>query len=327
MPTKIFKQASILPAYTLFLTPSDFKNLKINKDLQVFVSKTIKAPFNFDSLVPSLNVIYKSKDAAVLVQCAVKTERGWSPLYKLFYLSKNYKKTFSDLKDKFISRQADTILPRTKASAFKLQITVLGNAKINLITAALTNRDIKHNTELSMESLGVTNIELPVKPISQKEYKIKNLRNEICSPTSLTMALNYFGKKVNLDNTIKGVFDEGAKIYGTWPFNTAYAGELGLKCCVVRCSSLAQAEAEIYQARPLIISIEFKNGELKNAPVKQTEGHLIILTGLDENGDFIAIDPAAKTAKTARRIYSRKDLAKVWLKNKRGLAYAFAYED
>ncbi len=327
MPTKIFKQASILPAYTLFLTPSDFKNLKINKDLQVFVSKTIKTPFDFDSLVPSLNVIYKNKDAAVLVQCAVKTEQGWSPLYKLFYLSKNYKKTFSDLKDKFISRKTDTILPRTKSAAFKLQITVLGSAKINLITATLTNRDIKHNTELSLESLGVTNIELPIKPISQKEYKIKSLRNEICSPTSLTMALNYFGKKVNLDEVIKGVFDNGAKIYGTWPFNTAYAGELGLKCCVVRCSSLAQAEAEIYQARPLIISIEFKNGELKNAPVKQTEGHLVLLTGIDENGNFICMDPAAKTAAQVRRIYSRKDLAKVWLKNKRGLAYAFAYED
>ena len=327
MPSKIFKQASILPAYTLFLTPSDFKILKINKNLQVFVSKPIKAPFDFDSLVPSLNIIYKSKDAAVLVQVAVKTEEGWSSLYKLFYLSKNYKKTFSNLKDKFISRQTDTILPCTKATAFKLQITVLGKAKINLITAALTNKNIKHNTELSLESLGVKDIELPVKAISQKEYKIKSLRNEICSPTSLTMALNYFGKKVSLDDVIKGVFDEGAKIYGTWPFNTAYAGELGFKCCVVRCSSLAQAEAEIYQARPLIISVEFKNGELKNAPVKKTEGHLIILTGLDENGDFIALDPAAKTAAQARRIYSRKDLAKVWLKNKRGLAYAFAYEN
>ncbi|MBO4707794.1 MAG: C39 family peptidase [Elusimicrobiaceae bacterium] len=326
MPTKIFKQANILPAYTLFLTPSDFKVLKINKDLQVLVSKPIKTPFEFDTLVPSINIIYKSKDAAVLVQCAVKTEQGWSKFYKLFYLSKNYKKTFSNLKDNFINRKADTVLPCTKATAFKLQITLLGKAKINLITAALTNKNIKHNSELSLESLGVTNIELPIKPLSQKEYKIKSLRNEICSPTSLTMALNYFGKKVALDDTIKGVFDNGAKIYGTWPFNTAFSGELGLKCCVTRCVSLAQAEAEIYQARPLIISIEFKNGELKNAPVKQTEGHLIILIGLDENGDFIAIDPAAKTAKTARRIYSRKDLAKVWLKNKRGLAYAFAYE-
>ena len=327
MPTKIFKQASILPAYTLFLTKSDFKTLKINKNLQVFVSKPIKAPFDFDSLVPSINIIYKSKDAAALVQVAVKTEQGWSGLYKLFYLSKNYKKTFSDLKDKFISRKTDTVLPRTKASAFKLQITMLGQAKINLITAALTNKNIKHNTELSLESLGVKNIELPVKPISQKEYKIKSLRNEICSPTSLTMALNYFGKKVNLDDTVKGVFDESAKIYGTWPFNTAFAGELSLKCCVTRCASLAQAEAEIYQGRPLVISVSFKNGELKNAPIKETDGHLILLCGLDENGNFICIDPAAKTAKTARRIYSRKDLAKVWLKNKRGLAYAFAYED
>ena len=327
MPTKIFKQASILPAYTLFLNPSDFKTLKINKNLKVLVSKPIKTPFDFDSLVPSLNIIYKGINAAALVQVAVKTEKGWSGLYKIFYLSKNYKKTFSNLKDNFISRQTDIVLPRTKANAFKLQITLLGQAKINLITAALTNKNIRHNTELSMESLGVTNIELPVKPISQKEYKIKSLRDEICSPTSLTMALNYFGKKVTLDDTVKGVFDEGAKIYGTWPLNTAYAAEYGLKCCVTRCSSLAQAEAEIYQARPLIISVSFKNGELKNAPIKQTDGHLILLCGLDENGDFIALDPAAKTAKTARRIYSRKDLVKVWLKNKRGLAYAFAHEN
>lgn len=327
MPTKIFKQANILPAYTLFLTPSDFKNLKINKDLQVYVSKPIKAPFNFDTLVPSLNVIYKSKDAAVLVQAAVKTDKGWSGLYKVFYLSPNYKKTFKNLKDDFIIRQADTLLPRPKATAFKLQITVLGKAKIGLITAALTNKDIKHNTELSLEGLDVKDIELPIKPLSQKEYKVKNLRNEICSPTCLTMALNYFGKKVALEDTVKGVFDEEAKIYGTWPFNTAYAAEHGLKCCVVRCSSLAQAEAEIYQARPLIVSVEFKNGELKNAPVKKTEGHLILLAGLDENGNFIVLDPAAPTAKSVRRIYSRKDLAKVWLKNKRGVAYAFgAYE-
>ena len=93
MPTKIFKQANILPAYTLFLSPSDFKQLKINKNLQVLVSKPIKTPFEFDTLVPSLNVIYKSKDAAALVQISVKTEKGWSGLYKVFYLSKNYKKT------------------------------------------------------------------------------------------------------------------------------------------------------------------------------------------------------------------------------------------
>jgi len=327
MPTKIFKQASILPAYTLFLNPSDFKQLKINNNLQVYVSKPIKTPFEFDSLVPSLNVVYDSKDAAALVQVSVKTERGWSGLYKIFYLSKKYKKTFSDLKDDFISRQAETVLPRTKANAFKLQITLLGKAKINLITAALTNKNIKHNQELSLESLGVKNIELPVKPISQKEYKDKSLRGRICSPTCLTMALNYFGKKVNLTETLKSVFDFGAKIYGTWSFNTAYAGELGLKCCVVRCSSLAQAEAEIYQARPLIISVSFKKGELKNAPISETKGHLILLCGLDEKGDFIVLDPAAKTASAVRRIYTRKELAKVWLKNKRGLAYAFgAYE-
>lgn len=326
MPTKIFKQANILPAYTLFLSPSDFKQLKINKNLQVLVSKPIKTPFEFDTLVSSLNVIYKSKDAAALVQIAVKTEKGWSGLYKVFYLSKNYKKTFSNLKDEFISRQGDTVLPRGKASAFKLQITLLGQAKINLITAALTNKNIKHNTELSLETLDVKNIELPIKPLSQKEYKDKKLRNEICSPTCLTMALNYFGKKVNLDDVVKGVYDQEAKIYGTWPFNTAFAGELGLKCCVTRCASLAQAEAEIYQARPLIISVSFKNGELKNAPIKETDGHLILLCGLDENGDFITLDPAAQTAKGVRRIYTREDLAKVWLKNKRGLAYAFAYE-
>ena len=326
MPTKIFKQANILPAYTLFLNPSDFKQLKINNNLKVYISKPVKTPFEFDTLVPSVNLIYKGKDDAALVQVSVKTENGWSGLYKVFYLSKNYKKTFSNLKDNFISRQTDTILPRTKATAFKFQITLLGKAKINLITAALTNKNIKHNQELSLESLGVTNIELPVKPLSQKEYKDKKLQDRICSPACLTMALNYFGKKVNLSDTLKGVYDEEAKIYGNWSFNAAFTGELGLKCCVTRCASLAQAEAEIYQARPLIVSVSFKKGELKNAPISETKGHLIVLCGLNENGDFIVLDPAAKTAKDVRRIYTRKDLAKIWLKNKRGLAYAFAYE-
>ena len=169
------------------------------------------------------------------------------------------------------------------------QITLIGKAKVNLITIALTNREIKPNMELALESLetnGIKETILDVPQISQKKFTNKSLRNRICSPTCLTMALKYFGKNITLRDTLQGVYDNNSNTYGVWPLNTAYASELGVNCCFVRVASLAQAEAEILQKRPLIISISFKKGELKNSPLIETKGHLIVLVGITPKGDF-----------------------------------------
>lgn len=325
MPIKIFDQAAILPSYNLFLERTDFNCIKVGSDVSVLISRIIRTPFNFASLVPSI-AVNLPKDSAVLLHISIKTNKGWSKFYKLFYLSQNYKKTFTNNKDIYSKIDIDTINAIGGGSAFKLQITLIGKAKVNLITIALTNREIKPNMELALESLetnGIKETILDVPQISQKKFTNKSLRNRICSPTCLTMALKYFGKNITLRDTLQGVYDNNSNTYGVWPLNTAYASELGVNCCFVRVASLAQAEAEILQKRPLIISISFKKGELKNSPLIETKGHLIVLVGITPKGDFYVLDPASNTDKEVLRIYSRKDLAKVWIKNKNGATYAF----
>jgi len=53
--------------------------------------------------------------------------------------------------------------------------------------------------------------------------------HSICSPTSLTMLLKYYGKNLEPNDVTKGTFDTGSEAYGNWPQNVAYAGEQGMK--------------------------------------------------------------------------------------------------
>lgn len=321
MPHLSKKQIALLPVYNTIFTKEQLSATAKFKGFYVIASKAIKAPFDFDSLVLSLSAKL-GKDSAVLLEAAVKTEKGWSGLYKLCYISADYKKTFNPQKDAFAKVEGDILKPIKKAFSYKYQITVLGKADINFLSVAFTKSGAKYDSVLAMETLDLRDFEIPLEPVSQMEFDDKKLRSRICSPTCVNMLLNFYGKKVSLEETLKGVYDEEAEIYGSWPLNTAFAAQQGLGAGVVRCSSLAQAEGELYKGRPLIVSIAYKEGALKNAAIKQTQGHLVIITGIDAGGNIIVVDPAAKTAASTRRIYDRKQFASAWLKNKKGLAYA-----
>lgn len=315
------KQLALLPVHNIFQTKEDLKQEEVNKELSVILSKAVKAPFHFDSLVLSVSAKLNKK-SAILVQAAVKTSKGWSGMYKMFYISADYKKTFNNKPDEFAKIDTDILLPKEPVQYFKYQITVLGKANINLVCATVTQAKQKYNAALALETLDLKDFVLPFTPISQMEFKDKNLKNKICSPAAVAAVLNYYGKKVTLEETTAAVLDQNTAAFGTWPFNTAFAAQQGLNSCVVRCSSLAQAEGEIYQGRPVIVSIAYKAGKLKGAPVKETKGHLVTIIGFDKNGNVVAADSAAKTAKQAIITYDRKEFAQAWIKNKKGIAYA-----
>lgn len=315
------KQIALLPVYNTIFTEENLPVAAQFKGFYVIASKAIKAPFDFNSLTLSLSAKL-NKGSAVLVEASVKTEKGWSGLYKLFYVSADYKKTFKPQKDAFARVDCDVLKPQKSAAAFKYQLTVLGKAKINFLTAAFTKTGAKYDSSLALETLDLKDFEIPLTPVSQMQYPDKKLRGRICSPACLTMVLNYYGKKVSLQDTIKGVYDEESSLYGVWPLNTAFAAQQGLGAAAVRCSSLAQAEGELYKGRPLIASIAYKEGALKNAAIKASDGHLVAICGFDADGNVIVMDPAAKTEKEVRRVYDRKQFASAWIKNKKGLAYA-----
>jgi len=72
---------------------------------------------------------------------------------------------------------------------------------------------------------------------------------------------------------------------------------------------------------PVAISYSWKPGELTNAPVRSSEGHLGVLVGFDAHGDPVVNDPAGKGDAGLRRTYRRSELENVWVGHSGGTAY------
>lgn len=155
-----------------------------------------------------------------------------------------------------------------------------------------------------------------------------------CSPTSTSMVMRYFGKGPSpssyawspyadsfVDHAARDTFDYAYDGTGNWPFNTAYAGRYSLDSFVTRLHNLRDAEAFIKAGIPLVASIAFSRGELDGAPISSTPGHLLVIRGFTAGGRVIANDPAAGSNSTVRRIYSRAQFERAWLKGSGGVVY------
>lgn len=142
-----------------------------------------------------------------------------------------------------------------------------------------------------------------------------------CSPTSTSMVLAYWGKSVTVPQAAAGTYDHAYKGNGNWPFNTAWASTYGMDAYVTRMGSLAQLEEWISAGVPVVISIAWKKGELRGAPIASSNGHVIVVRGFDANGNVIVNDPAASSDSRVRVVYRRAELFTVWLKYSGGTAY------
>lgn len=147
------------------------------------------------------------------------------------------------------------------------------------------------------------------------------MAGEICSPTSLAMVLEYRGVRHTTEDVARTVFDPAHEIYGNWPRNIQAAYTLGVPGYLTRFSDWADVERHVAADQPLIISIRFERGELAGAEYGSTGGHLIVLTGF-EGDDRVAVnDSAFRDPAKGQRTYGRAELERVWLRERRGLAY------
>ncbi|WP_209717677.1 peptidase C39 family protein [Marmoricola sp. OAE513] len=157
-----------------------------------------------------------------------------------------------------------------------------------------------------------------------------------CSPTSLSMVLGYYGRLPDptsyawvpkkyadrwVDHVARLTYDYAYRGTGNWPFNTAYAATRTGNAFVTRLTNLRMAERFLRAGIPVIVSIKFGKGQLRNAPITATAGHLVVLTGLTAAGNPIVNDPAAPTNKSVRRTYNRAEFERAWLRGSWGTAY------
>jgi D-alanyl-D-alanine dipeptidase len=163
-------------------------------------------------------------------------------------------------------------------------------------------------------------IRLPVPFLSQRNLP-ERLANRVCGPTSVAMVLSYRGVELPVETLAKRVYDPVHHIYGNWPRAIQEAYLLGVPGYLTRFSDWNQVREVVENGQPLVITITAEVGDLSGAPFSQTNGHLLVLTGFDDDGRVLVNDPAAPDEKSGRLAYRLDELDLVWMRRKHGAAY------
>ena len=288
------------------------------------VSREIKAAFPFNELLMSANSDLGA-DGASRLEARVKTADGWSPWFDFGLFRSGGSASVQGQENEFGTMDVDILKLKTKAFALRYRFTLVSKeagAALRLVSASYSDTTLPFNEAAAIKmGKDAKPLKLAMPCYSQMIHQI-SYSGDICSPVSLTMALNYYGRNALPLETAAAVLDGQETIYGNWTFNTAYAGSKGLYAFLTRLNSMAEAEAYLSRGITLVASVTFGPDELKNSPLKKTKGHLLVIKGFDAKGNVLANDPAAPEERTVERVYNRGEFARAWLKNKYGTAYA-----
>jgi hypothetical protein len=134
----------------------------------------------------------------------------------------------------------------------------------------------------------------------------------VCSPVCVTMVCRFWGRDVSMPDIAANAYDELCDVYGNWSLNALAASLLRLKAFVDRGESIRYLEDQIVGGRPVITSIAYGKGELRDAPVPGSKGHLVVVTGFTAQGDPIVRDPGAR-GDDPWLTYNRAEFARAWL--------------
>jgi hypothetical protein len=147
------------------------------------------------------------------------------------------------------------------------------------------------------------------------------IRLRICSPVSAAMALEFLGRTVPTPVLADEIFHAPTDRYGVWPAAVRAAAAHGLPGYLLRFPDWDAVAWCLGRGLPIVASVRYTPGELTNAAIPETTGHLIVITGLD-GAAVLVNDPAAPTASKVPRRYLRDELTRTWLA-RTGVGYVF----
>jgi hypothetical protein len=213
------------------------------------------------------------------------------------------------------------------ADAFKITILPKNQAEIkslSLIGATTCNlKKFEKSDKVEHKKFKSTQNILKLPKISQIATEHKDA-SRICSPTSLTMALNFLSDlKLSPNNTADQVYDSCLDAYGAWQYNVAYASDILHDKYYVhlkRLKSFQDIINDINIKLPVIVSVR---GDITGAAKSYQNGHLIVVTGYDaKKRKVICHDPAWTKNRDVTKAYPLTDFLHAWAKSHH-LAYCF----
>ncbi|GGR30447.1 peptidase C39 family protein [Deinococcus ruber] len=273
----------------------------------------------FDQLIVSWNG--QTPGAGALeVDVRVASPAGeWSQWFSFgCWSTRASRQSLDDQEDSFGWMSTDTLLLNAPSHAYEYRVTLHDQASISLLalTTSLKEQHQAFLGEAGNPAQWGRRLDVPL-----RSQMVHEGGEGWCSPTALSMLLSYHGIEVSVPDAAAGTFDRVYEGTGNWPFNTAYAATFGLSAFVTRLPSLRVAESFLGAEVPLALSLGWKVGELDNAPLPSSGGHLVVLVGFDEQGQPVVNDPAAASDADVQRVYDRQQFEKQWLSRSGGMAY------
>jgi hypothetical protein len=171
---------------------------------------------------------------------------------------------------------------------------------------------------LSLETIAVPTSRLPVPALSQIEAP-PEIALRICSPASVAMVLTYWDAPTSVVSVATDMFHAETDRYGVWPAAIRAAGRRGVAGYLLRFPDWWSAMWCLERKLPIIASVRYAAGELTDAPLAETSGHLLVLTGSDRT-HVLVNDPVAPTVADVPRRYPLDEIKRAWL-DRTGVGY------
>lgn len=257
----------------------------------------------FDQLVVSWNG-FTPGNSCFKIEAQIRVQGEWSDFYPIALWNQEYTGGSFSKEDELAKTLIDVIQVKKPhlADAYRIRVWIrrTGFQEMPLLTGLFATTRDSNQFQLHL-SKGIAPVELDV-PTRSQMIQHKAYANLICSPTCCGMVLGYYGIHQSTDQMIWQVYDKTAGIFGNWPFNTAALATYGFEARVGFIEDLYHALQEVEAGRPIITGIRYKEGELDNAAIAKTDGHIITLVGY-EDGYVIVNDSAAPSNAEVRRKY------------------------
>ena len=305
----------------------------VGADKATIQTPVVEVDTGFDHLIVSWNA--RTPAGGCLVAYAqARIGRSWTRWYNMGIWNTSgcpdHRTSVKEQKDDHGDVDTDILKLTKLADAFKVKVELcsadgrsypcLRFLSVNVIDSSLHSIDLPADKQ-------VWGMELDVPAFAQ--ISVEGGRGW-CSPTSVSMMLNYWGQKLNkpelavgITEIAKGCHDEAWGGTGNWPFNTAAAAEHdGIRAYVTRFVSVSQIERWIERGVPVIVSLH--SSRLRREDSDADPGHLMVIRGFTAEGDPIFNDPWPRGGKAEdaprdypiedlRKVFKREDLEYAWL--------------
>jgi uncharacterized protein YvpB len=300
-------------AFTIETEPPDSSQL---------TSPVLDAGFEFNQLVVSWN-IGLAPGAALKIEAQPFFGGRAGSFYTLGHWSATDaspdRRSVPDQSDPDGEVQTDVLVLTQPARKCRLRLTIhhpthRDPTVLKFIGVSLLNSSVSRPATAATTRSGLERI-LPIPTRSQLNYPGGGAW---CSPTSVSMVLNYWSAQLGRSDLNRDVPEVAAAVYdpgwagtGNWPFNTAYAGSFpGMRAYVTRLATVDEVEAWIQAGVPVVASVTYS---LLKGDADAGDGHLVVVVGFDEQGDVVINDPGTRIA--MRKTVARERFAAAWSKS------------